>query len=153
MDLEAYLKKHGVRYVKHSHAEAFTAQELAAVEHEPGRFVAKPVIVRSDGKLLMAVLPASHRINMDRLAAALGAEQVELASESDFAGVFGDCELGAEPPIGAMFDLPMIVDQAIADDEHILFQAGSHSESITMRTREYLQITQPQIARFAEHLT
>ena len=152
MDLEAYLKEHNVRFETHAHRESFTAQELAAAEHEPGRFVAKPVIVLADGKLVMAVAPASHRINLDRLAEALLAKKVTLAAEADFAERFADCELGAEPPLGSLFDMPMVVDQAIADDEHILFQAGRHDTAISMRTREYLQVTQPTIARFAEHL-
>ena len=152
MDLEAYLTEQGVRFEKRTHRETFTAQELAAAEHEPGRNVAKPVIVKADGKLVMTVLPASHRIDLGRLRTALGADSVELAAEEDFADRFGDCQVGAEPPLGSLFDLPMIVDQTIADDEHILFQSGKHNESIVMRTREYLQITQPQIARFAEHL-
>ncbi len=152
MDLETYFKDQGVRFKKRTHRESFTAQELAAAEHEPGRFVAKPVIVKADGELIMAVVPASHRVNCDRLAEALPAEQVELAAEADFAGRFAECELGAEPPLGNLFNMPMIVDQAIADDEHILFQAGKHDESILMRTRDYLQITQPKIGRFAEHI-
>jgi Ala-tRNA(Pro) deacylase len=152
MDLEAWLKNKGVRFERRKHRESFTAQEVAASEHEPGRYVAKPVIVKADGKLVMAVVPASHKVNLEQLAAALGAKKVALAAERDFAERFADCELGAEPPVGNPFDVPMIVDQAIADDEHILFQAGRHDEALLMRTREYLQATQPKIARFAEHL-
>jgi Ala-tRNA(Pro) deacylase len=152
MDLESWLKDKGVRYEKHKHRESFTAQEIAAAEHEPGRFVAKPVIVKADGKLVMAVVPASHRVDLGRLAKALAAKKAELAAEADFAEKFAECELGAEPPVGSLFGMPMIVDQAIADDEHILFQSGRHNEAILMRTREYLQVTQPTVARFAQHL-
>jgi Ala-tRNA(Pro) deacylase len=152
MDLEAWLKDKGVRFEKHKHRESFTAQEVAAAEHEPGRHVAKPVIVKADGRVVMAVVPASHKVNLTQLAAALGAKKVSLAAEAEFTDRFPDCELGAEPPVGNLFGVPMIVDQAIADDEHILFQAGRHDEALLMRTREYLQATQPRIARFAEHL-
>ncbi|NLT77685.1 MAG: YbaK/EbsC family protein, partial [Planctomycetes bacterium] len=112
MQITEYLDKSGVKYDVLEHRPVFSAQRLAQIEHEPGRFVAKPVIVKADGRFLMCVLPADAKIDLEALKGQLDAKSVELADEEDFAGLFPDCEVGAEPPFGSLFQLETVMDKA-----------------------------------------
>lgn len=143
--LREYLDSHNVRYVVLSHSPAFTAQEIAASAHIPGKELAKTVIVKLDGRLAMVVLPASRRIAFDRLKQATGAAQVELASEQEFAETFGDCEVGAMPPFGNLYDMGVYVDEQLTADEEIAFNAGSHTELIRMRYEDFARLVQPKV--------
>jgi Ala-tRNA(Pro) deacylase len=148
-----FLKKSGVKYEVSEHDEAFTAQQMAAVEHEPGRYVAKPVIVKADGEYLMCVLPAPCKIDLRGLKSQLGAKSVELAGESEIGGIFDDCELGAEPPFGNLYDLTTIIDKALEADDHITFQAGTHKKAIRMSMADYRRLVQPKVLEFGCHVT
>ena len=106
MQVMQFLDKSSVNYELTEHLPTFTAQRMAAAEHEPGRFVAKPVIVKADGKFIMCVLSACYKIDLRALKKSLGAKSVELADEKDLAALFPDCEIGAEPPFGNLYDLP-----------------------------------------------
>ena len=143
--LRDYLDEHNVRYVVISHSSAFTAQEIAASAHVPGRELAKTVMAKVDGRLVMVVLPASRRVEFDRLKEAIGAESAELASEQDFAQVFGDCEVGAMPPFGNLYGLEVYVDRHLAEDEEIAFNAGSHTELLRMRYDDFERLVQPMV--------
>ena len=107
-----FLKKSKVKYEVTKHEPAFSAQEMAAVEHEPGKYVAKPVIVKADGKYVMCVLSACYKIDMRSLKKQLGAKKVSLAEEKDMEKLFDDCDIGVEPPFGYLYDLPTILDKA-----------------------------------------
>lgn len=146
--LVEYLDQNGVRYVTQRHSQAFTAQEVAAAAHVPGRELAKPVIVKLDGELAMAVLPASHQVQLDALSGATGASRAELAEEREFEEVFPDTEVGAMPPFGNLFGMPVFVDPSLEEDEEIAFSAGSHSEVIRMSYRDYARLVEPQVKRF-----
>lgn len=137
-----YLVSHGVHYEVEHHSPAYTAQEVAAVEHLPGRKFAKPVIVNADGRLVMTVLSANRLVDLDKVKAVLGSDDVRLAREEEFAPIFDDCERGAEPPFGNLYGLPVLVDDDLPLDE-IVFNAGSHTETMKVSTTEYLALVHP----------
>lgn len=144
-----FLDKSGVDYEVSEHLPAFTAQSMAAVEHEPGRFVAKPVIVKADGKYVMCVLAACYKIDLRALKNKLGVRSVELAGEKEIGKMFADCELGAEPPFGNLYDLPVVMDKSLEKDDHIMFQAGTHEKAIRMSMKDYRRLIAPQVLEFS----
>ena len=148
-----FLEKEKVRYKLSEHPPAFTAQQMAAAEHEPGRFVAKPVIVKADGKCIMCVLSACCKIELGQLKDKLGAGSVELADETEIGRMFDDCELGAEPPFGNLYDLPVVMDKALEQDDHIAFQAGTHDKAIRMSMDDYRKLVEPKVLEFSYHMT
>ncbi len=147
-----FLDKEGVRYELTEHKQTFTAQHMAAEEHEPGRYVAKPVIVEADGKNMMCVLAACYKIDLGALKKQLGAKSAKLVKEEEIGKMFPDCEVGAEPPFGNLYDLPTIVDKAMEQDDHIMFQAGSHEKSISMSMADYKKLVAPKILEFSYHV-
>jgi Ala-tRNA(Pro) deacylase len=153
MKLLDYLEESGVEFEASEHRPAFTAQHLAAEEHEPGKYVAKPVIIKADGNYMMCVLPASCKIDLDSLKRQLGVKSLELAEEKDIAAIFGDCALGAEPPFGNLYDLPTIMDKALEDDDHITFQAGTHEKTVRMSMDDYRRLVNPRILEFSYHMS
>ena len=122
--LKEFLDSNKVKYVSISHSAAYTAQEIAASAHVPGKELAKTVIVKIDGKLAMAVLPASYKVDLAQLKEALGATTVELASEREFRDMFPGCETGGMPPFGNLFDMEVYVSAKLAEDQEIAFNAG-----------------------------
>ena len=148
-----FLDDSAVPYDVTDHAPTFTAQQRAAAEHEPGRYVAKPVIVKVDGKYMMCVLAACSKIDLGALKNQLGAKHVELALEKEIGEMFDDCELGAEPPFGNLYDLPVIMDKALEKDDHIVFQAGTHSQAIQMSMDDYRKLVKPKVLEFSYHMT
>ena len=135
-----YLRSHAVPYKRRLHRRVITAQELAAAIHVPGRRVAKSVMVKANGQVWIAVLPATEVIDEDRLAAVLGARAVRRMQESEFEGFFPDCEPGAEPPFGGLYGLPVVIDSALAEAESIVFRAGSHEEAIEMSYQDFYRL-------------
>ena len=146
--LKDFLDDQHIKYVTIRHSKAFTSQEVAASAHIPGKELAKTVIVKIDGKIAMAVLPASYRINLGRLKEACHAKQVELASEKDFQDLFPECETGAMPPFGNLYDMDVYVEESLVDDEEIAFNAGSHTELVKLSYRDFERLVHPKIARF-----
>ena len=149
MQILEYLEKAGVDCEVKEHKPTFSAQQMAATEHEPGKFVAKPVIVRADGKYVMCVLPACRKIDLQALKKQLGAKSVELVEEEEVGRLFGDCELGAEPPFGNLYDMPTIIDKSLEDDDHIVFQAGSHDKAIMIKMADYRNLVKPRVLEFS----
>lgn len=141
--LKTFLDDHNVKYVTISHSRAYTAQEIAAKAHIPGKELAKTVMVKIDGKMAMAVLPASYQVDFDLLKSATGAEETELATEEEFKDMFPDCDLGAMPPFGNLYDMDVFMAASLAEDEEIAFNAGSHTELIRMALPDYLKLVQP----------
>lgn len=142
------LDSRNIKYSTIEHTPAYTAQEIAASSHTPGRELAKSIIVKLDGRLVMAVLPASRRINFDRLKQVSGAETVELATEREFADLFPDCQLGAMPPFGNLYDMAVLVDESLTDDEEIVFNACNHHELIRMAFEDFTKLVEPRILDF-----
>ena len=147
--LKEFLDSERVKYVSISHSQAFTAQEIAASAHIPGKELAKTVMVRIDDQLAMAVLPASHQVDFGLLKEAIGAHKVELAGEREFKDMFPGCELGAMPPFGNLFGMDVYVAQALSDDDQIAFNAGSHTELIRLSYEDFERLVQPTVIRFA----
>jgi len=153
MRVTEFLDQSTVPYKVSEHLPTFTAQQMAAVEHEPGQYVAKPVIVKADGEFLMCVLSACYKIDLGALKEQLGARSVELADEKEVGEIFSDCELGAEPPFGNLYDLPTLMDEALEEDDHITFQAGTHDKAIRMSMEDYQRLVQPKVLEFSYHMT
>jgi Ala-tRNA(Pro) deacylase len=152
MNLQSYLDQLGVSYRVSRHADAFTAQDLAAAEHVPGRKVIKPVVVRADGEFVMCALPASYKVDLSELREQLQCEEVQLADEQSMREIFRDCELGAEPPIGRLYGLPTLMDESLFADDRVTFQAGTHSDAVTMTLADYRRVAQPEVAYFGRHV-
>jgi Ala-tRNA(Pro) deacylase len=146
MKIQEYLEKQRVPFESHEHTPAYTAQEVAAEEHVSGYMLAKAVLIRADDEYVLCVLPASLKLDMDKIADVLKAEQVFLADETDLAKLFPDAEVGAEPPFGNLYDLSTIVDDCLAEDEEIVFQAGTHRQTIRMKFEDYKRLVEPLIA-------
>lgn len=143
--LKEYLDRRQVKYVRIIHSAAFTAQEVAASAHIPGRELAKPVMIKVGGQMAMAVLPASFRVDMSLLRHALGTTDVELSTEAEFRDMFPGCETGAMPPFGNLFDMTTYVAESLTEDEEIAFNAGSHTELIQMAYTDFERLVQPQM--------
>jgi len=148
-----FLDESAVPYDLTDHVPTFTAQQMAAAEHEPGKYVAKPVIVKVDGKYMMCVLAACYKIDLGALKSRLGAKSVDLALEKEIGEMFDDCELGAEPPFGNLYDLPVIMDKALEKDDHIIFQAGTHDQAIRMSMDDYRKLVKPKVLEFSYHMS
>lgn len=145
-----YLDENKVKYVILKHSPAFTSQEIAQRAHIPGKELAKSVILHMDGKLAMAVLPASYHIDFQMLEEASGATRVSLATEDDFKNFFPDCETGAMPPFGNLYDMDVYVAKSLTEDEKIYFNAGNHSELIKMAYEDFQKLVKPKILKFSE---
>lgn len=150
--LEAYLRENGVPYQSQHHARAITAQEVAATEHVPGRMFAKTVIVlpADEANMVMLVLPAPYHVNPLKAAEALGANDVHLAGEERFADAFPDCDVGAMPPFGNLYDVPVYTDITLVEDETIVFRAGTHTDTMSVSYADFEKLVRPTVADFAD---
>lgn len=144
-----FLDSQGVKYVSIKHSLAYTAQEIAASAHIPGKEVAKTVIVKLGDDMAMAVLPASQKISFKRLKEAAGVDEVELATENEFKALFPGCEVGAMPPFGNLYDVDVYVDQSLAEDEEIAFNAGSHTELFRLAYQDFERLVDPTVISFS----
>jgi Ala-tRNA(Pro) deacylase len=147
--IEMYLREMAVPYEAQHHPRAFTAQDVAASEHLPGRLVAKVVMLVADGRMVMLVLPAPARVHLPETGRILGARDVRLAEEGEFASIFRDCEVGAMPPFGNLYNVPVYVDRALASEETIYFQAGTHTDTMSMRFADFERLVNPVVAAFS----
>lgn len=148
-----FLDSRKIKYVTIRHSPAYTAQEIAASAHVPGRVLAKTVIVKVDGKMAMAVLPASEKVDLDALREVARAKKVALAEESEFRHLFPGCEVGAMPPFGSLYGMEVFADAALEDDEEIAFNAGSHIELIRMAWKDFNELVQPKIVPFGSRVS
>jgi Ala-tRNA(Pro) deacylase len=135
--------EHGISYETRAHPKAFTVGEIAEAEQVPGEQMAKVVMVHFDEGLVMAVVPGNRRLDLEKAKTALNSTEVRLATETEFSPHFPDCEVGAEPPFGALYGVPMLVDNTLRSEE-ITFNAGTHTETLTMALSDYLELTKPQ---------
>lgn len=148
--LREFLDANQVRYVVRDHPEAFTARGVAAAEHVPEAEVAKVVILRSGGEFLMAVLPALYRIDLAALRHLTGRHDLHLASEEESAHLFPGCETGAMPPFGNLYDLPVWVDEPLCRQAEIVFDAGTHRQTVHMDYVDFARLVQPRVASFGK---
>jgi Ala-tRNA(Pro) deacylase len=147
--LKEFLDEQNIKYVTISHSPAYTAQEIAARAHVPGKEIAKTVLVKMEGKLVMAVLPGSFKINFESLKNVLGSQNVRLADEHEFKDKFPDCEVGAMPPFGNLYGVEVFVANSLAEDEEIAFNACTHSQLIKMAYSDYERLVNPVRLQFA----
>ncbi len=143
--LKSFLDSNHVKYRTITHSPEYTAQEIAASAHIPGKDLAKTVIVKVDGEFAMAVLPASMHVSLARLKEAAGVSAAEIATEEEFEKLFPDCELGAMPPFGNLYDMPVFAAQELTEDEEIAFNAGSHSELVQLAYRDFDKLVHPKV--------
>ncbi len=147
--LKDFLDGNKVKYVTIRHSTAFTAQETAASAHISGKAMAKTVVLRIDGRMAVAVLPASHKLDIPLLKKAVGARDVEIAHEADFKDLFPGCDTGAMPPFGNLYGMDVLVDALLAEDEEIAFNACSHSELVRLKYADFIRLVNPRIASFS----
>jgi len=147
--LKEFLDSNKVKYVTISHSMAYTATEIAASAHIPEKELAKTVVLKIDGKMAMAVLPASHKVDFDRLKGTLGAGSIELASEVEFKDRFSDCDIGAMPPFGNLYGMEVFVADSLAEDKEIAFNAGSHTELIKLSYGDFERLVKPKVVTFS----
>ncbi len=145
--LRDYLDSQKIQYESVAHYETYTSQETAQSARIPGRELAKTVIVKIGGKMAMAVLPASKKIDFTLLKSAVGT--AELAAEQEFEGIFPDCEVGAMPPFGNLYDMEVYVDEGLTQDEKIAFNACSHIELIKLSFADFSRLVKPKVIRMA----
>lgn len=148
--LKALLQEQRITYTAQPHPTVYTAQEIAAAQHVPGRQLAKCVLVKTDKGVTLAVLPAIYRVDLKKLKTALKAKRVSLASEADIKQAFPDVEVGAMSPFGNLYNVPVIVDKSLSDAEEIVCNAGTHTETITLRYREFERAAKPRLGMFGQ---
>jgi Ala-tRNA(Pro) deacylase len=147
--IKEFLDSQKVKYATLKHRAAYTAQEVAASAHIAGSQLAKTVVIKLDGKMALAILPAIYRVDLNRLKKELGARQVELAGEKEFKDLFPGCDVGATPPFGNLYGLEVIADASLPDKVTITFCAGSHTELIQLSYADFERLAKPRVADFA----
>jgi Ala-tRNA(Pro) deacylase len=146
--LKTFLEVNRVPYSALPHETAYTAQDVAATTHVNGGELAKSVVLNVDGGFVLAVLPAPDHVDLRRFGELVGAKAVTLATEQEFQGLFQGCELGAMPPFGNLFGLPVYVEERLGRDRSIVFSAGTHSEAVRMDYADFARLVHPKVARF-----
>jgi Ala-tRNA(Pro) deacylase len=144
--LEDHLREQAVPFEVHHHPPAYTAQRVAELEHVSGKMVVKVVMAFADGKMVMLAVPAPKHVSLTKAADATGAKDVRLAHEDEFAAAFPDCEVGAMPPFGNLYGLPVFADTELAQDEMIVFNAGTHQDTIHMKYADFERLVKPSLA-------
>jgi Ala-tRNA(Pro) deacylase len=148
-EVQDLLNSHHIKYAAISHSPAYTAQEIAAKAHIPGKEMAKTVIVKIDGEMAMTVIPANYQVDFEQLKNLTGATNVELAIEEEFKYNFPECEIGAMPPFGNLYNMDTYVAESLAEDENICFNAGSHHELIKLAFKDWENIVHPKKLKFS----
>jgi Ala-tRNA(Pro) deacylase len=146
----AFLEEQKVPYEVLRHQKAYTAQEVAHAVHLSGKEVAKSVVVQADGKYVLVVMPAPHRVNLASLKHALNAKDVRLATEDEVRSLFPDCEIGAMPPFGNLYGLPVYVSRPLTEDQEIAFNAGTHTEAVKISYKDFQRLVNPTVVDFSE---
>jgi Ala-tRNA(Pro) deacylase len=149
MKLDELLVSRHITFQTLPHRRTYTANRMAQALHVKGREVAKTVLLRTGSGHILAVLPATHRVDLDQLREDLGEERIDLASEEEMDRLFPDCERGAVPPFGSLYQVPTIMDDSLAEDENIVFEGPNHEQAIRMSLRDYEEIEHPRRGHFA----
>lgn len=147
--LKTFLDENKVKYVTIKHSSAYTSQEIAAKTHVSGKNFAKTVMVKIDKGMAMTVLPASYQLDFSLLQEIFGTPKVSLASEAEFKYLFPDCEVGAMPPFGNLYDMEVFVAETLAEDKEIAFNAGTHTEMIKLKYEDFERLVQPRVFKFS----
>ena len=148
--LKAFLDGAKVKYTAAKHPVVYTAQEIAAAQHIPGRQLAKCVLVKTNQGPILTVLPAIHLINLKRLKALVGAKSLTIAKEADIKALFPDVEVGAMSPFGNLYGVPVVADRELGESAEIAFNAGSHIDTIKMRYQDFVALAKPKVGAFGQ---
>lgn len=148
--LEAYLKENKVPFEVMTHEETFTMQEVAAALHVSGKQVAKVVMAKADGEMVMLVLSSPDRLDFSKTGVLLGAKNVRLAKEEEFGDLFQDCEVGGMPPFGNLYGVPVYINKDLTEEEDILFRVGTHTEVMKIAYRDYARLAEPKTGEFVQ---
>lgn len=149
--LKRMLDQQNIKYISINHSPAYTARETAASTFVPRREFAKTIIVDVDGEKIMAVLSASRHVDLEALRKLADGKEARLATEDEFEELFPDCEVGAMPPFGSLYDTRVFVDQMVTEVDDLCFNAGSHEQIMRMDCRDYLNLERPVVGAFAIH--
>jgi len=148
--IREYLDSHNVSYEPIHHPQAFASQEVAHAMHISGKRLAKAVVLEADGRLVMAVLLASYRLNLAELRSKLEVQHLKMVPEDTLTEVFPDCERGAIPPFGNLYDMDVWVDRAVAESEEVTLCAGTHVDCLHMKYSDFERLSKPQVGLFAD---
>ncbi len=148
--LTKFLNSQEVRFETLIHPQAFTAQEVAHALHKTGKVLAKTIVVEADGKIVMTVVPAHHKVNLGAVKKVVGAEDVHLVPETKLRELFPESDLGAMPPLGPMYNLPVIVSKALAEEPEIIFNASTHTDCVKMNYADFARIVNPTVAEVSD---
>jgi Ala-tRNA(Pro) deacylase len=151
MRLDELLTERHVQFERLRHRPTFTANRMAQALHVPGKAVAKSVLLRAGSSYVLAVLPATHQVDLHSVREELGHEAVELASEREMERLFPDCEPGAHLPFGSLYNIPTLMDESLAEDKEIVFEGQNHEEAYRMSFQDYEAMEHPRKGRFARH--
>jgi len=143
--LRSFLESHSVDYGVTVHSRAYTAREVAVAEHLAPKELAKTVVLYGDGEYLMVVIPANKVVDLPEARLALGSNQVRLATEDELGKLFPDCELGAMPPFGPLYRMPVYLDSSLTGEERIAFNAGTHREVLHLKMADFRRLVQPAV--------
>lgn len=143
--LKEFLDNHHVKYLSIDHSPSYTAQEIAAAAHISGKILAKTVIVKAGSQFYMVVIPATDHINFSELKEWTGSKEVDLAKESEFKNKFPECEVGAMPPLGNLYGMPVLISSSLTSQSDIAFNAGSHSELVKMSYEDFARLVHPKV--------
>ena len=144
--IQHYLHEQHVPFLRHWHPRAVTAQEMAQALHVTGYRVAKSVIIQADQQPWICLIPATETLDLEKVREALGTRETRLATEDEFAKRFPDCELGAEPPFGKLYGLPVVMDESLEVAEDLLLRAGSHEEALEVSVEDFIGLESPRTA-------
>jgi Ala-tRNA(Pro) deacylase len=147
--LEVYLREHQVPFQLQHHTQAFSAQKIAESEHIPGKMVAKTVIVLADNNMIALVLPATYLADLKKIQTVLGAREIRLAHEAEFVATFSDCEVGAMPPFGNLYGIPVYVEQRLTEEETMIFPVGTYTDTMSLKYADFERLVHPKVMTFA----
>lgn len=151
--VKAYLDEHIVPYDIIHHQRDFTAQETAAHTHTPGSAFAKTVILEADSRYVMAVIPAHQKLDLQKVKKAIAATEIRLAEEAEIKKLCPDCEVGAMPPFGALYKMPVIACPEITKNNLITFNAGTHEDAIRIQYSDFSKLAQPKVAEITKQVS
>lgn len=150
--VKSYLDNKHIGYQILQHSLAYTAMETAGAQHIPGKQLIKSVIVKADGKYLMCVLSSNYLINFEKLKKITKSKEAYLATEAEIENLFPDCEIGAGPPFGELFGLEVLVDRVVSENEEIVFNAGTHTDTVKIKYQDFARLTKSKEVNFGEHI-
>lgn len=152
MSVFDFLREHHVQFRSVQHQPALSAQRVAHCLHLPGNTVAKIVVLKADEKYVLAVLPASHSVDLPRAQDALAAKNIALACEDELRTRFADCAPGTVPPFGSRYGVGTLVDESLTHAEFLVFEGGSHAEAVCVRYHDFEAVEDPLVSEFSHHL-